>query len=102
MRFPYFKAYFLEATSHWCTFYKILYTGCIFKMCRNFIYEVVEQRRRLKAIKKIVAKKIVAQKIKVGTLFFDIAFLKYFFPVLHEASSSWLQFVDAFQQHPVY
>jgi hypothetical protein len=24
-------------------------------MCRNFTYEVVEQRRRLKAIKKIVA-----------------------------------------------
>jgi hypothetical protein len=50
MRFPYFKAYFLEATSHWRTFYKILYTGCIFKMCRNFIYEVVGQRRRLKVI----------------------------------------------------
>jgi hypothetical protein len=26
--------------------------GCIFKMCRNFIYEVVGQRKRLKAIKK--------------------------------------------------
>jgi hypothetical protein len=28
--------------------------GCIFKMCRNFTYEVVGQRRRLKAIKKII------------------------------------------------
>jgi hypothetical protein len=26
--------------------------GCIFKMCQNFAYEVVGQRRRLKAIKK--------------------------------------------------
>jgi hypothetical protein len=25
---------------------------CIFKMCRNFTYEVVGQRRKLKAIKK--------------------------------------------------
>jgi hypothetical protein len=25
--------------------------GCIFKMCRNFTYEVVGQRRKLKAIK---------------------------------------------------
>jgi hypothetical protein len=32
--------------------------GCIFKMCRNFIYEVVRQRKRLKAIKKIVAQKL--------------------------------------------
>jgi hypothetical protein len=39
------------------------YTGCIFKLCRNFTYEVVEQRRRLKAI--------VAQKINV-ILFFDL------------------------------
>jgi hypothetical protein len=28
--------------------------GCIFKICRNFTYEVVGQRRRLKAIKKII------------------------------------------------
>jgi hypothetical protein len=28
-------------------------------------------------------------------------FLKYFFRVLHEASSSWLKFVQAFQKHPV-
>jgi hypothetical protein len=41
-------------------------------MCRNFTYEVVRQRRRLKAIKKIVA-----QKINV-ILFFDIDFFKYF------------------------
>jgi hypothetical protein len=26
--------------------------GCIFKMCPSFTYEVVGQRRRLKAIKK--------------------------------------------------
>jgi hypothetical protein len=42
-------------------------------MCRNFIYELVGQRRKLKAIKK----KIVAQKINV-ILFFDIEFFKYF------------------------
>jgi hypothetical protein len=49
-------------------------------MGRNFTYEVVEQRRRLKAIKKNVA-----QKINV-VLFFHIEFFKYFFRVLHEAS----------------
>jgi hypothetical protein len=42
--------------------------GCIFKMCRNFIYEVVGQRRKLNAIKKKVA-----QKINV-ILFFDRIF----------------------------
>jgi hypothetical protein len=41
-------------------------------MCRNFTYEVVGQRRKLKAIKKIVA-----QKISV-ILFFDREFFKYF------------------------
>jgi hypothetical protein len=65
-------------------------------MCRNFTYEVVEQHRRLKAIKKIVA-----QKINV-ILFFDIEFFEYFFRVLHEASSSWLKFRHNFQKHPVY
>jgi hypothetical protein len=59
--------------------------GCIFKMCRNFTYEVVGQRRRLKAIKKKVP-----QKLNV-ILFFDIEFFKYFFRILHEASSSWLK-----------
>jgi hypothetical protein len=65
-------------------------------MCRNFTYEVVGQGRKLKAIKKIVA-----QKINV-ILFFDIEFFKYFFRVLHEASSSCLKFLPAFQKHPVY
>jgi hypothetical protein len=32
-----------------------------------------------------------------GILFFDIKFFKYFFRVLHEASSSWLKFGHAFQ-----
>jgi hypothetical protein len=64
-------------------------------MCRNFTYEVVEQPRRLKAIKKIVA-----QKINV-ILFSDIDFLKPFFRVLHEASSSLLKFLHNFQKHPV-
>jgi hypothetical protein len=31
----------------------------------------------------------------------DIEFFKYFFRVLHEASSSWLKFLLAFQLHPV-
>jgi hypothetical protein len=31
------------------------------------------------------------------SLFFDIEFFKYFFRVLHEASSSWLKFGHAFQ-----
>jgi hypothetical protein len=31
-----------------------------------------------------------------------LAFFKYFFPVVHEASSSWLKFVYAFQNHPVF
>jgi hypothetical protein len=59
-------------------------------LCRNFTYEVVEQRGRLKAIKKNVA-----QKINV------ILSFKYFFRVLHEASSSWLKFLHNFQKHPV-
>jgi hypothetical protein len=49
-------------------------------MCQNFTYEVVGQRSKQ-------FKKIVAQKINV-ILFFDIEFFKYFFRVLHEASSS--------------
>jgi hypothetical protein len=32
--------------------------GCIFKICRDFTCKVVGQRRRLKAIKKIVPQKI--------------------------------------------
>jgi hypothetical protein len=60
-------------------------------MCRNFTYEVVGQRRRLKAIKKIVA-----QKINV-ILFFDIEFFRNFFRVLHEATSSWLKYLYNFQ-----
>jgi hypothetical protein len=47
-------------------------------MCRNFTYEVAGQKQ---------LKKILAQKI-IFILFFDIEFLKYFFRVLHEASSS--------------
>jgi hypothetical protein len=78
MRFPCFKAYFLEVTWHW----------------RNFTYEVVGERRRLKK------KKIVSQKLNI-ILFFDIEFFKYFSQVLHEASSSWLKFCRAFQGHPV-
>jgi hypothetical protein len=65
-------------------------------MCRNFTYEGVGQRTRLKAIKK----KIVPQKLNV-ILFFDIEFFGYFFRVLHEASSSWLNFCRAFQGHSV-
>jgi hypothetical protein len=56
-------------------------------MCRNFTYEVVEQRRRLKAIKKIVA---------------QTECFKYFFRVLHEASSSWLKYLHYFRSRPVY
>jgi hypothetical protein len=65
-------------------------------MCRDFTYEVVGQRRKLKAIKKVVA-----QKINI-ILFFDIEFLKYFFRVLHEASSSRSKSFRAFRLHPVY
>jgi hypothetical protein len=57
-------------------------------MCRNFTYEVVGQRRKLKAINVI--------------LFFDVEFFRYFFRVLREASSSWLKFVHAFQKYPVF
>jgi hypothetical protein len=60
----------------------MIYKGVFLKYAEIFTYEVVGQRRRLKAIKKNVA-----QKINV-ILFFDIEFLKYFFRVLHEASSS--------------
>jgi hypothetical protein len=70
--------------------------GCIFKMWRNFTYEGVGQRRRLKAIKK----KIVPQKLNV-ILFFDIESSKYPFRALHEASSSWSNLCRAFQGHSV-
>jgi hypothetical protein len=51
-------------------------------MYRNFTYEVLGQRRKLKAIKKILTE-----------------FFKYFFRVLHEARSSRLKFVHVFQKH---
>jgi hypothetical protein len=35
-------------------------------------------------------------------LFFDIEFFKYFFRVLHKASSSWLKLFRVFRLHPVY
>jgi hypothetical protein len=81
MRFP--RSYFALAY----IFIKYDIQGCIFKMCQNFTYEVVGQRRRLKTIKK---KLYIPQKLNV-ILFFDIEFLKYFFRVLHEASNSWLK-----------
>jgi hypothetical protein len=85
-------SYFIKRTpSHWRTFYKILYTWCIFKMCRNFTYEVVGHRKRPKAIKKNCSSK------KYVILFFDREFFKYFFRVLHEASSSWLKSGHTFQ-----
>jgi hypothetical protein len=46
-------------------------------------------------------KKIVPQKLN-AILFFDIGFFKYFFRVLHEASSSWLKFCRSILGHPVY
>jgi hypothetical protein len=65
-----------------CALYII--QGCILKMCRNFTYEVVGQRRRLKVtIKNCISK------------------IKYFFRVLHEASSSWLKFFRVFRLHPL-
>jgi hypothetical protein len=64
-------------------------------MCRNVTYEIVEERRKLKAIKKIVAQKI--NVILVLTEFF-----KSFFRVLYEASCSWLKFLHNFQKQPVY
>jgi hypothetical protein len=36
------------------------------------------------------------------SFYFLTKFFKYFFRVLHEASSSWLKFVHAFQNHPVF
>jgi hypothetical protein len=35
-------------------------------------------------------------------LFFDIKFFKYFFRLLHEASSSWIKVYPAFLTHPIY
>jgi hypothetical protein len=62
--------------------------GCIFKMCRNFTYEVVGQRKGLKAIKKNVPQKLTV------ILFFDI-FSEFFM----KPSSSWLKFCRAFEGH---
>jgi hypothetical protein len=36
------------------------------------------------------------------SFYFLTEFFKYFFRVLHGASSSWLKFLHAFQKHPVY
>jgi hypothetical protein len=60
-------------------------------MCGHFTYEVVGQRTRRKAIKKMVP-----QELNV------ILFFEYFFRVLHEACSSWLKLFRAFQLHPVF
>jgi hypothetical protein len=49
--------------------------GCIIKIYRNFTYEVLGQRRRLKAT--IKNSKIVPQKLN-GNLFFDRIFLIFF------------------------
>jgi hypothetical protein len=35
------------------------------------------------------------------SFYFLTEFFKYFFRVLHEASSSWLKFIHGFQNHPV-
>jgi hypothetical protein len=35
------------------------------------------------------------------SFYFLTEFFRYFFRVLHEASSSWLKFVHLFQKHPV-
>jgi hypothetical protein len=43
-----------------------------------------------------ILRKIIAQKINV-ILFCDIEFFRYFFRVLHEASSSWLKYLYNFQ-----
>jgi hypothetical protein len=66
-------------------------------MCRNFTYEVVGQRRRLKEILKNCSSKNKYHFIFYIILFFDKKFFKYVFRVLHEVSSSWLKFVRGFQ-----
>jgi hypothetical protein len=50
--------------------------GCIFKMCQNFTYGVVGQRRKLKAIKNKCSRKNKCH------LIFLTEFFKYFFRVL--------------------
>jgi hypothetical protein len=40
-----------------------IHTGYIFKICRNFTYEVMGQRRRLKAVKTKFTSKIKCQFI---------------------------------------
>jgi hypothetical protein len=69
----------------------------VFLKCAEFLptrlWNNVEDEKQLK--------KIVAQKINV-ILFFDIEFFKYFFRVLHEASSSWLKFLHNLQNYPVF
>jgi hypothetical protein len=42
------------------------------------------------------------KKMSIVNLFFDIECFKYFFRVLHEASSSWLKLFRVFRLHPVY
>jgi hypothetical protein len=69
--------------------------GCMFKMCPNFTYEVVGQRRRLKAIKKYCT-----SKIKCHFIFWQ-NFLNIFSEFYMKSVSSWLTFCRAFQGHPV-
>jgi hypothetical protein len=72
----------------------MIYKG-VFLKCAEILPRLWNNVEDLKQLKKIVA-----QKINV-ILFFDIEFFKYFFRVLHEASSSWLKFLHIFQKHPV-
>jgi hypothetical protein len=66
-------------------------------MCRNFTYEVVSQRRRLKAIKKNVSSK------KKLLFYFLTEFFRYFFFSSNmKPIARGLQFVHTFQKHPVY
>jgi hypothetical protein len=71
MRSNLWEICFKTRKPHWCTFYKIWYTGCIFKRCGNFTYEVVGQRRRLKTT--MYKKLYIPQKLNVN-LFFDRIF----------------------------
>jgi hypothetical protein len=68
----------------------------VFQKCAEILHtrlwDNVEDKKQLK--------KIVPQKLNV-ILFFDLEFFKFFFRVLHEASSLWLKLFRAFQLHPV-
>jgi hypothetical protein len=76
-------------------YHSMMYKG-VFLKCAEILPTRLWDNAEKKTIKKNLSSK------NKFILFFDIEFFKYFFRVLHKASSSWLKFLHNFQKHPVF